>query len=145
MRVLQESIMLIRKGNRSRSITADAGSTHTFTSASTVHRITTIVDTTINTAATPNTTINPNPQPINPIPARSQINQPFDPSPVIQNIPEPVVNPVPSSPLAPSHNDIPESPASPSFVTPPSSPVQLPDIPEASCPTPNPVPQVQPH
>ena len=93
---------------------------------------------------TPNTVINPNPQPVNPIPASSQRNQPFDPSPVIQNIPEPVVNPEPSSPIAPSHSDTPESPASPSFVTPPSSPVQLPDIPEASCPSPNPVPQVQP-
>ena len=97
---------------------------------------------------TPNTAVNHNPQPVNPIPTRAQIYQPFDPSPVIQDIPEPVVNPVPHSPLAPTsnHSDTPESPASPSFVTPPSSPVQLPAIPEPSSPTPNPVPlpQAQP-
>ena len=78
--------------------------------------------------------------PVNPIPAQSQTSQPFDSSPMIQDIPEPVVNPMPSSPIPATlrHSDTPDTPASPSFVTPPSSPVQLPDS-EASCPSPNPV------
>ena len=47
---------------------------------------------------------------------------------------------MPSSPTptTPSLEKIPDSPSSPSFETPPSSPIQMPDIPEASCPNPSP-------
>ena len=82
---------------------------------------------------TPNAALNPSPQLVNPIPTRIQISQPFDPAPE-----EPIVNSMPSPPT-PRFIDIPNSPTSPSFVTPPSSPVQVPDIPEASCPPPEPV------
>ena len=82
---------------------------------------------------TPNAAFNPSPQLFNPTPVtnRSQRSQPFDSAPT-----EPFVN---SSPPTPRFIDIPDSPTSPSFVTPPSSPAQAPGIPEASCPTPEPV------
>ena len=81
----------------------------------------------------------PTPNSVNPIPQPSD-QQPFNPHPEPE-LPKPVVNTGPNTPIAPTpqFEDVTESPASPSYVTPPSSPVQSPEIPEASNPTPKPV------
>ena len=87
---------------------------------------------------TPVTPGMPGPTP-NAVPQSSN-QQPFNPVPEPE-LPKPVVNTGPNTPIAPTpqFEDVTESPASPSYVTPPSSPVQSPDIPEASGPTPKPM------